>query len=208
MSRPSRSSGMGYQIRIEGGGAVKKPHGRPECHAGSVLREREVGHEPHGRPVCQAGSVFGGRRAGAEPHGRPVCQAGSVFGGRRAGAEPHGRPVCQAGSVLGGRRAGAEPHGRPVCQAGSVLGGRRAGAEPHGRPVCQAGSVLGGIEGRQKNPTVVQCVRPDPYERGERGGRRTPRSSSMPGWIRMNGERGAERTRCPRSSGVGYRVRI
>ena len=29
MRKPSRSSGMGYQIRIEGDGAIKQPHGRP-----------------------------------------------------------------------------------------------------------------------------------------------------------------------------------
>ena len=80
--RPSRSSGMGYQIRIEGDGAVKKPHGRPVCQAGSVLGERREEQEPHGRPVCQARSVLGERREEQEPHGRPVCQARSVLGER------------------------------------------------------------------------------------------------------------------------------
>ena len=113
MRRPSWSSGMGYQIHIKGDGAVKKPHGRPVCQAGSALEEGWMGHEPHGRPVCRAGSVLGERMV-------------------------------------------------------------------------------------EKNPTVVQCVVPDPYERGKRGGKDkmpTVVQGGVPGPLSGKGGGGAERRR-------------
>ena len=88
MWRPSRSSEMGYQIRIEGDGAVTKPHGRPVCQAGSAFGERRGGRRTQ-RSSSVPGWIRTRGRKGREknPYGRPVCRAGSVLGGRRVGEE-------------------------------------------------------------------------------------------------------------------------
>ena len=120
--RPSRSSGMGCQIRVEGDGAVKKPHGRPVCQAGSVLGESREGQEPHGRPVCQAGSVFGERNSRTR-----TPRSSSMPGWIRVRGKK-GRETIPT-----------------VVQY--------VGLDPYW-----------GKKGREKDPTVVRCGGPDPYK--------------------------------------------
>ena len=143
MWRPSRSSGMWYQIRIEGDGAVKKPHGRPVCQAGSAFEGRRAGR----RNPTVVQFVSCRIRIRGKKGGRRTLRSSSMPGWVRIGGEKGGRRDPRSSSVPGwirtrGRKGREkDPTVVQYARLDPHSGKRRVGGGPNGRPVCRVGSV-------------------------------------------------------------------